>query len=404
MVRALLVAVIAAATISATPRRDAPAVVAHEWGTFTTIADQQGRPMEWLPLGGPQDLPCFVDYFRTRQVKVFPGQEPPLSYEQSRSALRGTVRMETPVIYFYADEPASLDVEVQFPRGLMTEWYPKAVVQQPDVYASLLRDGGYSTISWRGVQVRPGNDPAYPQESQRSHYYAARDTDATPIRVGGQDEKFLFYRGVAGFDVPLRAVAMADGRVRVTGTAETGEAIPAAIYFEHRRGRIGYTVARDITADTILERPALTASFASLAGELEAMLVKTGLFAREAKAMVETWRDSWFEEGARIFYLVPERAVNRILPLRIAPSPTSVARAFVGRMEVVTPATIDAVLDALAGEDEDALAPYARFLEPIAKHLDTRLTPELRARTATELEAHYKALMKHTSSTASACQ
>ena len=32
----------------------------HEWGTFTTVAGKGGRAIDWLPLSGPVDLPCFV--------------------------------------------------------------------------------------------------------------------------------------------------------------------------------------------------------------------------------------------------------------------------------------------------------------------------------------------------------
>ena len=38
----------------------------HEWGTFTTVAGEDGRAIEWLPLSGPTDLPCFVEHFETR--------------------------------------------------------------------------------------------------------------------------------------------------------------------------------------------------------------------------------------------------------------------------------------------------------------------------------------------------
>ena len=29
----------------------------HEWGTFTSIAGADGRPVGWSPLSGPDDLP-----------------------------------------------------------------------------------------------------------------------------------------------------------------------------------------------------------------------------------------------------------------------------------------------------------------------------------------------------------
>ena len=41
-----------------------PAVVVHEWGTFTTVAGEDGFAAQWLPLGGEQDLPCFVEHFK----------------------------------------------------------------------------------------------------------------------------------------------------------------------------------------------------------------------------------------------------------------------------------------------------------------------------------------------------
>ncbi len=37
--------------------------------------------------------------------------------------------------------------------------------------------------------------------------------------------------------------------------------------------------------------------------------------------MIDTWRDSWFEEGSRLIYILPESAVNAMLPLEIDPTP-----------------------------------------------------------------------------------
>ena len=44
-------------------------VTVHEWGTFTSVAGQDGRPVEWAPLQGPQDLPCFVQQVSAPQIK-----------------------------------------------------------------------------------------------------------------------------------------------------------------------------------------------------------------------------------------------------------------------------------------------------------------------------------------------
>ena len=75
---------------------------AHEWGTFTTVAGPDGQAQEWLPLGGPTDLPCFGETYENRLFKILAGPQaaafgPLLTYETARAGLMGTVRVEPPV-------------------------------------------------------------------------------------------------------------------------------------------------------------------------------------------------------------------------------------------------------------------------------------------------------------------
>ena len=112
-------------------------------------------------------------------------------------------------------------------------------------------------------------------------------------------------------------------------------------------------------------RPQLTDTVESLCAELEGILVERGLYPDEASAMVRTWSDSWFEEGSRLIYIVPRGFVDHILPVTIAPAPAQFTRVFVGRLEIVTPATIQAVRTALAAHDEATLKKYDRFIQPI---------------------------------------
>jgi hypothetical protein len=353
----------------------------HEWGTFTTVADENGQAMQWLPLGGPTDLPCFVDSFKNRDFKILLDHGPVLDYQAARSALRGTVRMETPVLYFYASRPTTVDVSVRFQQGLFTEWYPSAAVNQPPAYQNVLLLDQYSAsvIKWTNVLVRPGTQPMFPFENSPSHYYAARATDAAPIRVNQQDEKFLFYRGVAGFASPIAATLGQRGEVIVKNLA--GSEIPRVILFTKQGDRLGYRVHSALKDQVVLEPPALDGTFASLRRDLERTLVAEGLYPREAQAMVETWRDSWFENGTRVFYLVPTSIVDAILPLHVAPKPASTVRVFVGRMEVITPADVRAVKTAFGHNDRQALERYGRLLGPIADRiLASTSVPEERAR------------------------
>jgi hypothetical protein len=85
--------------------------------------------------------------------------------------------------------------------------------------------------------------------------------------------------------------------------------------------------------------------------------------------MVETWRDSWFEEGSRLLYIVPAAFVDDVLPLSINPAPAQTVRVFVGRLEIVTPATEEAVHRALVAHDNRTLKMFRRFLGPILETL-----------------------------------
>jgi hypothetical protein len=99
------------------------------------------------------------------------------------------------------------------------------------------------------------------------------------------------------------------------------------------------------------------------------MLIAQGLYQDEAQAMFETWRDSWFEEGSRLLYIVPRQFVDSVLPLSISPAPAQTVRVFVGRLELITPATQRAVEQALATHDRATLAKYNRFLVPIIERI-----------------------------------
>ena len=132
---------------------------------------------------------------------------------------------------------------------------------------------------------------------------------------------------------------------------------------------MSYQVEHAVGDRIVLNPPALDGEFVSPQAELEQILIAHGLYPKEAKAMVDTWRDSWFEEGTRLFYIAPRRAIDAILPLDINPVPSSVARVFVGRIELVTAATERAVAAALDKRDIATLAKYGRFLQPIANLL-----------------------------------
>jgi hypothetical protein len=336
------------------PKRDSE-LTAHEWGTFTTVAGTDGMAMRWVALTGATDLPGFVEHLNGVYFKL---------------GLRGTVRMETPVLYFYTPGETEVSVRVQFSKGLITEWYPHASRVEPrdlPTTVSLDQNQPAGSIAWDSVTIEPGAAAQFPTEENKSRYYAARQTAAAPLFVhdaaSTQQEKFLFYRGVSAISVPLSAKVEQDGSVEIENL-EPNE-IPHVIYFERRGDKAGYQIMGPLKNQMTVNPVALSDSIESLQSDLEGILISQGLFPDEAHAMVETWKDSWFEEGARLFYIVPRKFVDSVLPLSITPVPAQTVRVFVGRMELITPATERAVEDALAKNDQATLAKYGRFLEPI---------------------------------------
>src|SRR5438309_1606922 len=222
-------------------------LTAHEWGTFTSIAGKDGNAVEWLALTGSTDLPSFVEHFRNAGFKL---------------GLRGTVRMETPVLYFYDSREETVSVKVSFAKGVITEWYPHAAHVEPaaNIFdGTLLQPHPDGSIAWDSVTISPNVREKFPHENSGNHYYAARMTSSTPLRVqssaGEQQEKFLFYRGVSTFSVPLSATLIPSGELYVENHGQ--EEIPNTIRFERRGEKVGYRIGAALQKEALLDPPEL---------------------------------------------------------------------------------------------------------------------------------------------------
>ena len=99
---------------------------------------------------------------------------------------------------------------------------------------------------------------------------------------------------------------------------------------------------------------------------------------REAEAMVQTWRDSWFEEdGLRVLYVLPRPWTDQTLPMTLDPAPQQLVRVMVGRAEILTPdlqQRLSALLlKASKGEEQSRqmaeveLRKLGRFAEPAVR-------------------------------------
>jgi hypothetical protein len=274
---------------------------------------------------------------------------------------------------------------VAFAKGVITEWYPHASRVEPsgNLYGETLHKAGASgAIAWDSVILAPNGRPDFPLGDRNNHYYAARMTSSTPLRVktaaGEQQEKYLFYRGVSTFSVPLSAILDTEGRLTIKNHGD--QEIPTIILFERRGDKAGYRIGGPLNEQAILDSPRLTSTIDELGRDLEGILVAQGLYHDEARAMVETWRNSWCEEGSRLLYIVPPAFVNNVLPLSINPVPAQTVRVFVGRLELLSPATQKEVEAAFAAHDAATLKVYDRFLEPILATMVKKETDPARAR------------------------
>jgi hypothetical protein len=322
----LLTASLAAAVCGAAgpaPQDDSAAggLVVHEWGTFSTFSGSDGRNLKFYPYDN--DLPGFVHGYQGRDSKAGPQG--------------GTISLETPVLYFYADRPLTASARVDFPRGTLTEWFPHAARTD-------------HRLVWDGISVLPKQDVRLLSEKEESRYYAARDTDAAPLRVsfqgeGGravtEPEKFLFYRGVGTFAMPLTVKAMGEDRF---GLRWEGQKAPGAMVLVRvQGGKVRFqpfrleTEGKDaVTGEVRL--PDKDSTPEKLGDLLVARLTEKGLYGKEARAMVKTWESAWFgEEGTRVLYLLPGRLTDELLPLAVEPKPKELVRVLVGRHDVLTP-------------------------------------------------------------------
>lgn len=319
--------------------------VAHEWGTFTSVQGVDGVQVPWF---GPIsiDLPSFV-HREDRRLK---------------SSIVSRQRMETPVIYFYSDRERTVDVSVFFPKGEITEWFPLKSAALPRLPLRSDR----MVLRWPQVHISPRLQLNLQTDGSGSHYYSARETDAALLVAASKTddkssatEKFLFYRGNADITAPLivkpepqdpdtvhlhnasseelRHFFICDLDGRGGGTWLGFKSLKPG---EERTVRLDAAAdARSITeADLTLDNTSLTDP-QRLGSQLVRALVGEGLFEKEATAMVNTWKSSWFsEKGTRVLYTLPRAWTDRTLPLKITPTPGEVARVMVARAEVITPA------------------------------------------------------------------
>ena len=169
---------------------DPDAFVVHEWGTFTSMQGADGRSL--LGLHHEEEaLPAFV---YSRSVH----SDDPKGIELLPEPVNQ--KLETPVLYFYTPNAIDVRVDVSFPKGIVSQWYPGAAAFGPEVGGLSRVADGYMT--WE-AQVRPGPVNVEPVPTDDIWAPSREVPDAAGVWIGGEQEKFIFYRGLGRFDLPV---------------------------------------------------------------------------------------------------------------------------------------------------------------------------------------------------------
>jgi hypothetical protein len=346
--------------------------IVHEWGTDTIVSGSDGSLQRGLH-HEEEDLPAFV-YDRVKAGKE----------------LSTYVKMETPVTYFYSDKPLQVTAQVRFTHGLFSQWYPEVKAMLPGIanpgaaspspvlpadyadpfldvhfpfvqptcaayYEAALQSGdalsGYDPpnglLDWGTVDVlargAAAGGPDAPLDQYTWSY--ARQVDSNAVRTAaGQSEKFLFYRGLGDFALPVKATAQAGGAVTLANTASApvgtvfvlNVGASGGAFVEHPEGIAPGGALADV-APALAGAPGLDAFVQSLGDAVGRALTAAGLYGDEAAAMVNTWKRQWFRTpGVRVLYLAPQSWTDASIPLSIQPVPDATTRVMMIRVEVLT--------------------------------------------------------------------
>jgi hypothetical protein len=360
-------------------RADNPVIV-HEWGTFTSLQDENGKALGGINVDD-EPVPNFVHGagFVHDLTGVYaynfglPPYPPTKGWRPADQDV--TMRLETPVLYFYPpkDAPAKtslpLTVHVDFHGGLLSQFYPYAETNgfpsnmsnpQQEIHLADCTSG----LTWTVTHFGSAQEPP---ETPNKVWTTPREVSAPEIEVkgngwnqsGGQEdtaeaEHFLFYRGVGHLDSPLHI----SSTERLTPLSAGPICINPEPYPETFKSK-GWLA--DIRADGSCAFTALPAisipekaawkpngcrfntsdfspgNLTKLQASMQAALVKAGLYPDEASAMLRTWELSYFKSpGLRFFYIVPRAWVDKTLPLKITGASVDITRVMVGRIELIS--------------------------------------------------------------------
>ena len=243
-----------------------------------------------------------------------------------------------------------------------------------------------------------GIDPYMPpvKAGEGEHYAHARETDSAHVQLTDPGmgmihrEKFLFYRGVGNFSLPVSVKAIGKDWFELKNDGKQPLSWAFVVNVAEDKS-VRFTLLENVTGTVKVTLPSQRSTVDHLAGYVQKMLMTDGLYLKEALSMVHTWQSSWFgEPGTRVLYSLPQTYTDALLPLKLNPAPKQNVRVMVGRLETLTPEQerrIEGLIGKLGSADPSVreqtdaeIRKLGRFAEPaLVRVSKTTSDPEIKA-------------------------
>lgn len=351
-------------------------LIVHEWGTFTSTHLPDGKYIEGQRFEGRTSLPnavytlvdATIDKKNIRKEDLAYKSESGYGFGRKGSEGRGyqglaikndTIRMETPVLYFYSPKAMKLDVSINFPQGSIGEWYPQRksgeIISSEYIERETFDDeesipvkpldlkNHTGFISWQANILDSNAKNPFTINTKVNEWVAPRQTDSNLIQIGTEIEKYIFYRGIASFDVPIQTkLTKTNNQTSLSFKNIYSEKIPFIFVLNNQSNSIktksvvwkGSLNSNDIVEKNIISEGNKIFDENDI-GEFKSALEAAGLYPKEAEAMMNTWKKSYFEtKGTTIFWIVPDKLINQLLPINFSTKPDEFKRVFVGRIKI----------------------------------------------------------------------
>ena len=342
-------------------------LIIHEWGTFSSTVDKKGKQFSSQRFEGRTSLPDQVYTLGKASFNwkntIYSGYDEGNENKESGAyrhihLLGDTIRMETPVLYFYSEKEMDIAVDVKFPNGSIGEWYPNRkngekisedYLETGDIHKKvkskkILDLKNYTGfVSWKAKILEPKKKSNFSINTNSTEWTAPRETESNQIQIGNEIEKYIFYRGIANFENPISVKLESTKKEKFLNLKNLlNEKIPFVFVFNHdyktKKKLIYWSGSLDENQNyklNLFEKSTTEFSETHII-EFKKALEKAGLYPKEAEAMMKTWKESYFEKqfGLTVFYLVPENKLNQLLPIQFSVKPDEFKRAFIGRIKI----------------------------------------------------------------------